>query len=241
MNHDDLAFKALVGCRRWRDVGSAILLIGVVAELFIEAVWPETPISRPYLRGSKRIMVNRPKKWAHLRNLRALILLVSTLAVAFGIFTEWSEGTKADDKADQIVADAENRAEDAEETANSSNQRAIEASEHAEKLERENIKLRNLLSTRPEFLGVGDAGKFNELREFAHTVIWVQGIPSEMPSSELGFRERNFASWWYAGNIVNGLGTAAGWSPRLLHNPGDPHLSWIFGGVKVLTCPHDTW
>jgi hypothetical protein len=100
MNHD--LESALAGYRYLRDVGSAILLIGVVAELFIEAFWPEAPIPRPYLGGSKRILVNRPKKWAHLRNLRAVILVISTLAVVIGISVEWIEGTKADDKADEI-------------------------------------------------------------------------------------------------------------------------------------------
>ncbi len=50
--------------------------------------------------------------------------------------------------------------------------------------------------------------------------------------------ERNLSSWWYAGNIGNGVGRAD-WSSRLLHNSGDPHFSWIFGGVMVLTYPHD--
>lgn len=41
MSHD--LEVALETARRWRDLGNAILLVGILAEILIEALWPDRP------------------------------------------------------------------------------------------------------------------------------------------------------------------------------------------------------
>ena len=46
---------ALASARRYRDLGNAILVVGIVAEIVIEAVWPDIPDLFPADEGRRRL------------------------------------------------------------------------------------------------------------------------------------------------------------------------------------------
>jgi hypothetical protein len=88
--------------REWRDFGSIILLIGVIAEILIDEFWE---ISHPpLLRGRKATGVLKTKT-ARLK--QSAMLFAGVVLVGGGIALEWTQGTAADDVADQMRANIE--------------------------------------------------------------------------------------------------------------------------------------
>lgn len=95
MNHD--LEIALETARRWRDLGNAILLAGILAEILIEASWPERP----------SVFTLR---WCdHVRAPKNVAILMAGLITLGGLFLERREGQIADDKADQIRGNLQER------------------------------------------------------------------------------------------------------------------------------------
>jgi hypothetical protein len=88
MNHD--LEVALEAARRWRDLGNAILLGGILAEILIEASCPDRPSVFTL-------------KWRdHFCGPRNIAILMAGLVTLGGLWLERTEGQIADDKADQI-------------------------------------------------------------------------------------------------------------------------------------------
>jgi hypothetical protein len=115
--------------RFWRDIGNALLLFGVLVEPIIDIFWTESP-SLPLSRSRR---ATTPLK-GRFEQLRKPVVLLVGLIVFGGIGLEWWEGTKADDVADQIraiqqtrIAEAEDRATHAQQSADKSNERATSA------------------------------------------------------------------------------------------------------------------
>src|SRR5580698_347470 len=95
MSHD-LEF-ALNTARRWRDLGNLILLVGIIAEILIEAFWRDRPSTFSL-------------KWCdHIREPENLAILIAGLLTLSGLWFERTKGQNADDFADQIRADLEQK------------------------------------------------------------------------------------------------------------------------------------
>lgn len=99
---------ALAAARQARDWGNAILVIGIVAEIVIEAVWPDAPDLFPLLRGKH---ATKPlTRWRdHFWKKKNLAILIVGLVTVFGLGLERVKGQAADDLADQIRTDLEER------------------------------------------------------------------------------------------------------------------------------------
>lgn len=106
MNHE--LEVALAAARRWRDIGNAILLLAVLIEFAIDGFWPEPIVTFPLLCGRK---ATQPlSRWREqIFTLRNITTAVAGLAVALGIGMERIEGNKADDLADQIRTNLQER------------------------------------------------------------------------------------------------------------------------------------
>src|SRR5690242_13813084 len=95
MNHD--LEMALEAARRWRDLGNAILLVGILAEILIEASWPDRPSIFTL-------------KWRdHLCASKNIAIVMAGLVTLGGLWLERREGQIADDKADEIRGNLQER------------------------------------------------------------------------------------------------------------------------------------
>jgi hypothetical protein len=92
-----------------RDIGSIILLFGVIAEILIDEFWEfEHP---PLLRGKKATKLLIPSRH---RMKKPLMLFVGIVLVGGGIVSEWWYGKDADQDADAISRIQQARIADAE-------------------------------------------------------------------------------------------------------------------------------
>src|SRR5437588_3844122 len=126
----EIALKALRASRDW---GTTILVWGIVAEIFFEAIWLERSSATNLLREPKP---SWPFKEWHFPLLSAkgfAIFLAGAVAV-YGLYREQTYGGEVDDTSDQIrseqqtlIIDAEQRATNAEHDADTSNELASNA------------------------------------------------------------------------------------------------------------------
>jgi hypothetical protein len=95
--------------QKWRDVGSIILLIGVIAEILIDEFWEfKHP---PLLRGKKATSLLTTTRH---RIKKAVMLFVGIILVGGGISLEWWYGKEGDQDAEIISRVQQLRIADAE-------------------------------------------------------------------------------------------------------------------------------
>jgi hypothetical protein len=97
MSQDELE-TALKAARWYRDLGNTILVVGIFAEILIEAIWPDAESSEDHSFAS------RFSKWwkGHFWKGKNIAILFAGLVTLSGLWLERAQGTKADDVADQI-------------------------------------------------------------------------------------------------------------------------------------------
>jgi hypothetical protein len=83
MSQDEIEL-ALASARRCRDIGNAILAIGIVIEIFIEAVWPDVPDVFGLLRG-KRATQPLTRWCGHFWKKKNIAIFVVGLVTIFGL------------------------------------------------------------------------------------------------------------------------------------------------------------
>src|SRR5271170_7636582 len=86
--------------RMWRDIGSGVVVLGVVVEGVIDIFWPHEP---SIITWDTRTRWQKFRAWWTLRNSATIGALI---IVAIGLGMEALFGDWADDKADRIVDNA---------------------------------------------------------------------------------------------------------------------------------------
>jgi hypothetical protein len=179
--------KYLLHHRNLRDIGTVILLIGVIAEILIDNFWESS--HPPLLRG-RRATTLLKQRGDRLK--KPILIFVGLILVGGGIALEWWQGTKADNTADRIrviqqarIADAEDRATEAQHEVTQSNiliarldSDAQEAQLEQEKLKRDNLNLAKALQ--PRHVGTVEwdgAILTGGLERFAGTPVLIQSVP----------------------------------------------------------------
>jgi hypothetical protein len=150
--------------QHWRNVGTILVIIGVIGEILID-IWWDTP-SLPLLRGKKP---TTPLATNSERHKRYVMLLFGIGMVAGGIALELWQGGKADDVADQIQTELQGQVIDAEEAASVSYRRAADA-------ENEEAVLERLISPRQLLVNATDLEDLRKLTAFSGTRFWTQAI-----------------------------------------------------------------
>jgi hypothetical protein len=104
MSQDKLE-AALKAARWYRDLGNTILVVGIFAEILIEAVWPDAKGSQD---GS---FASRFSKWwkDHFWKGKNIAILLAGVVTLSGLWLERTQGTSADDLADQIRTNLESQ------------------------------------------------------------------------------------------------------------------------------------
>lgn len=94
---------ALKAARRYRDLGNTILVVGIFAEILIEAIWPDSEHSPS--------LASRFSKWwkDHFWKGKNIAILLAGLVTISGLWLERTQGTNADDFADQIRTNLESQ------------------------------------------------------------------------------------------------------------------------------------
>src|SRR5713101_2106 len=105
MSQDQLE-NALKAARWYRDLGNTILVVGIFAEILIEAIWPDAE------RSQVSSFASRFSKWwkDHFWKGKNVAILLAGLVTLSGLWLERTQGTKADDVADRIRTNLESQA-----------------------------------------------------------------------------------------------------------------------------------
>jgi hypothetical protein len=90
----------LSAARSARDWGNAVLALGILLEVAVDALWPKQPISFPVLH--RRATTQLQKRQFPICTLKGFCVVLAGLIVLFGLYRERTEGKEADDLADQI-------------------------------------------------------------------------------------------------------------------------------------------
>jgi len=162
---DSLAVKeaSLVALRRTRDFGTTILVAGIVVEIIIEALWIERAVATDVLKDPHPTW---PFESWHIPffTWKGIALFLAGMVAVAGIYIEQTYGKQVDDVTDEIrsiqreeIGDAENRADAASKSADTSSERAI--------------RLLRIESDR-HVIVYSDA--FDKLRTFNNISVWVQ-------------------------------------------------------------------
>lgn len=99
MNHD--LETTLSAYRHLRNIGNLLILIGILAEIAIDILWPERSTLFPTLREYKAVTPCM-RWWNHVYSCRVLAIFAAGLVVLGGLMLERVEGENADQVADQI-------------------------------------------------------------------------------------------------------------------------------------------
>lgn len=101
MSHLD---TLLTEARLWRDRGNTILLLGILAEVVIDACWPDQPHLNPVLRGRG---ATRPLiRWRdHVFTWKNSVMCAVGLVTLAGLMLERYEGSTVDDINTEIRLD----------------------------------------------------------------------------------------------------------------------------------------
>ena len=84
-----------------RDFGNLILVIGILAEVAIEALWPERAHHLAIKRGLRA--TSPLNNWEFpLATWKGRAILVVGIVIVFGLYRERSEGNTVDDVANQV-------------------------------------------------------------------------------------------------------------------------------------------
>src|SRR5260370_21351063 len=91
--------------RHLRNLGNLCILIGILAEIAIDILWPERSTLFPTLREYSAVTPFL-RWWDHVRSWRVLVMFVAGVVVLAGLMVERIEGENADQAADQLLTDA---------------------------------------------------------------------------------------------------------------------------------------
>jgi hypothetical protein len=179
--------KALAISRWWRDRGNDLLIVFLIFEFVLE-LWPDISHKWSPWNPPKRYKI-RLQQYSRFK--RGLTILAA-LMVVLGVGIERHEGNKSDDKVDRIraiqqarIADAVDRATDAQQDATQSevliaelNSDAQAAQLEQEKLKRDNLNLAKALQ--PRRVGTTDWNGViltGGLDRFTDTPVLIQSVP----------------------------------------------------------------